>query len=158
MPGRNRHSVCASPCVGRVTGSRTEEPSCRPLAGRRHVVDMPVLRAGRYGDRCDRFHQAGMIDRRLLAATCNSPHSAVMIRSSNNAQQVPAQSTRARHANAFGDDAFRSLLDVRQHWQHALLLLIVVRRPQGAGALRLYGLASCLLCVVGEVPSGCHLG
>ena len=85
VPGRNHHSVCASPCVGRGTGSCTEEPSCRPLAGRRHVVDMPVLRAGRYGDRCHRFHQAGMIDRRLLAATCNSPHSAVMIRSSNNA-------------------------------------------------------------------------
>jgi hypothetical protein len=128
-----RPAVCASagpwqwpPCVGpgRGTGSRTEEPTWLPLAGRRHVVDM--LRAGRYGDRCDRFHPAGMIDRLLLAATCNSRHSAVMTRSSIMRRGCPLDT--GRHANSLGDDAFRSLLDLRQQWQHASRFLIVVRK------------------------------
>ena len=60
LPGRNHHSVCASPCVGRGTGSRTEEPSwlvrwqvgvtlltcqCSVLAGMAIVVIAFIKRA-----------------------------------------------------------------------------------------------------------------
>ena len=154
ITGITRPAVCASagpwqwpPCVGpgRGTGSRTEEPTWRPLAGRRHVVDM--LRAGRYGDRCDRFHPAGMIDRLLLAATCNSRHSAVMTRSSNNAQEVPTRhvlwatthSARLWTCTNSGNMPRASSLSSARRWSSAIVRLLASR-----------------LCV-GEVPSGCHL-
>ena len=159
ITGITRPAVCASagpwqwpPCVGpgRGTGSRTEEPTWLPLAGRRQVVYM--LRAGRYGDRCDRFHPAGMIDRLLLAATCNSRHSAVMTRSSNNAQGVPTRHGQAR--KFFGRR--RNPLAFGLAPTVATCLAPPHSRPQRRWSSAIVRLLASRLCV-GEVPSGCHL-